>query len=250
MRIEFLRKIEEAIKAEEKAMLYTAASDDLGNRDLDLFPGDKVLILGDSVYYSRDLDEAVKDSLSSSLAENQPEEDKLIDIDVQDLDLEFFAEELIKKPRLCIFGAGHVSAPLANIADMLGFEVYVIDPRKDLMNHQRFPDNTRLISSSYGEFLQGYSGGKNDYIVIVTPEHEKDYEVLKGVIRESWKYLGMIGSRRKVGIIFQELQEELDIDEKILNGVDAPIGIEIGSETPEEIAVSIAGALTAVRRCT
>lgn len=161
---------------------------------------------------------------------------------------ELYLEKLKPQERLLIFGAGHVAVPLAEIGAMTDFQVEIVDDRSEFNNKGRFPRAHHLHCQDFSDFLADYEPVQGDYLVIVTRGHEYDYDVFKAVIEGNWSYLGMIGSKRKVKLLFDKLLEEKDIDESRLPEVDAPIGFEIGSETPAEIAVSIMAAVIARRR--
>lgn len=161
---------------------------------------------------------------------------------------EIYLEKLQQQERLLIFGAGHVAVPLAEIGAMTNFQVEIIDDRPEFNNAGRFPQAHYLYCQDFADFLEDYEPAQEDYLVIVTRGHEYDYDVFKAVIDGNWSYLGMIGSKRKVKVLFDKLVEEKDVDESRLHEVDAPIGLEIGSETPAEIAVSIMAAVIARRR--
>lgn len=162
-------------------------------------------------------------------------------------EIEIYFENLQQIDRLMLFGAGHVAQPLAKIAAMNDFLVEVIDDREDFNNPDNFPDAKKHHCQSFGEFLEEYQPRPGDYIVIVTRGHQHDYSVLKSVISGDWDYLGMIGSKRKVKLLFDDLKDE-NLDLNRLEQVDAPIGVEINSETPAEIAVSIMAAMIKRRR--
>lgn len=162
-------------------------------------------------------------------------------------EIEIYFENLQQIDRLMLFGAGHVAQPLAKIAAMNDFLVEVIDDREDFNNPDNFPDAKKHHCQSFAEFLEEYQPRPGDYIVIVTRGHQHDYSVLKSVISGDWDYLGMIGSKRKVKLLFDDLKDE-NLDLNRLEQVDAPIGVEINSETPAEIAVSIMAAMIKRRR--
>ena len=164
------------------------------------------------------------------------------------LNIEIYLEKLEEKPRLLIFGAGHISLPLTEIAKLIGFEVIVMDDREEFVNKKRLPAVDHLVCTAFTDYLAELKVSENDYIIIVTRGQKLDYYVLKQVIRSKANYIGMIGSQRKVSLIFNELSTKDGIEQELLAKVFAPIGLAINSETPEEIAVSIAAELVRVRR--
>jgi len=166
----------------------------------------------------------------------------------EDAEIEIYMEPLFNTPRLIIFGGGHVSLPLYKMGNLVNFNVEVVDDRKEYVNEGRFPEADKLICRDFSEYIKELDIKTNDYLVIVTRGHEYDYEVLKSVINSNAAYIGMIGSETKVNLIFKELMEKDNVDQKFINRVYAPIGLGIGSETPEEIAVSIISQIVKVRR--
>ncbi len=158
-----------------------------------------------------------------------------------------FIEYISRKPMLVLFGGGHVSYYLSKIASLNGFSITVIDDRPEYANRERFPEAERVIAGDYGEVTDSLTLDGNTYIVIQTRGHEIDKEVLKRVINSNAVYISMIGSRRKVNLIFRRLREE-GIPEDLLRRVRAPVGLDIGSETPPEIAVSIMAQIIMERR--
>ena len=162
-------------------------------------------------------------------------------------EIEVFIEAIQPPPTLLIVGAGHIAQPLSRIGKMLGFEVAVIDDRPSLVSKARFPEADRLIAGYYGEELARFPITSSTYIVLVTRGHRHDEESLRQVIHSPAAYIGMIGSRRRVGAVFQHLAEE-GIPHELIDRVCSPIGLDIGAETPEEIAVSILAEVINVRR--
>ncbi len=160
--------------------------------------------------------------------------------------LEVFVEPILPQPALCIFGGGHVSMALAQAAHGAGFAIGVIDDRETFANTERFP-MAREIHTSYEEAFERLKPNAASYLVIVTRGHRDDMRVLAWAVRTEARYIGMIGSKRKVLSVYKALEKEGVPVEK-LERVHAPIGLEIGALTPEEIAISITAELIAVRR--
>ncbi len=150
-------------------------------------------------------------------------------------------------PNVLIAGAGHISRILAQFLVPLGFRVTVIDERVDFTNEKRFPKPIQTIAADIAGTLRDYSLDRGTYVVIVTRGHRHDLVALKAVIDSPCKYIGMIGSRRKIAVIFDDLLHA-GVPQSKLDGVQAPIGIDIHSVTTEEIALSIAAQLVSVRR--
>ncbi len=157
---------------------------------------------------------------------------------ITDGELSVFLEIITHKPQLVLFGGGHVSYYLSKIASLNGFSITVIDDRPEYANMDRFPEAERVISGEYEDITENLNFNDNTYVVIQTRSHEIDRRILRKIIDSDARYIGMIGSRRKVNLIFNKLREE-GISEDSLQKVRAPVGLDIGSETPPEIAVSI-----------
>ena len=161
--------------------------------------------------------------------------------------LQIFIEPVIPSPRLYIFGAGHVGLHVHKAAMLAGFETVIADDRDLYANRERFPDATEIHSGAMDDLLAGFSPSDNSFIVIVTRGHRHDMQVLRWALDTPAKYIGMIGSARKVLGIYEQLEAE-GVSSERLNRVFAPIGLEISAVTPEEIAISIVAELIALRR--
>lgn len=147
------------------------------------------------------------------------------------------AEPLSRPLRLHLAGAGHVSLATARLADFLGLEVTVIDDRPEFANHERFPMAREVkVIDSFRQCLAGLDA--NDYVVIVTRGHLYDQQVLSQALRTDAGYIGMIASRRKRDTLYAALRRDGFSDQDLLR-VHSPIGLPIGGESPEEIALSI-----------
>jgi xanthine dehydrogenase accessory factor len=147
---------------------------------------------------------------------------------------------------LYIFGGGHVSIALANAASAAGFAIGVIDDRESFANPERFP-MAQEIFTSFEESFEKIKPSAATYMVIVTRGHKDDMHVLRWAVGTSPRYIGMIGSKRKVLSVYRALEKEGIPLEKFAS-VHAPVGLDIGALTPEEIAISITAELIAVRR--
>ena len=158
--------------------------------------------------------------------------------------MDVYIEALETTERLHLFGAGHVSKALADACVPLGFELHVYDERDEWLNDDRFPSGTHTVKDPRRAVPQL---GARDYAVIVTHSHQVDQDLLEALIAQPFAYLGMIGSRAKVARFFMRLRAA-GVDEALFSKVCAPIGLDIGAETPEEIAVAITAELVRVRR--
>ena len=161
--------------------------------------------------------------------------------------LEIFIEPVLPPALLYIFGAGHVAYNLYKVATVAGFEVVVIDDRESYANRERFPDAREVIAEDFEAVTARIAVPESSYIVIVTRGHRDDMRVLRWAVNANARYLGMIGSKRKTISIYKELEKEGIPAEKFAN-VHAPVGLEIGAVTPEEIAVAIVAEMIAERR--
>jgi xanthine dehydrogenase accessory factor len=161
--------------------------------------------------------------------------------------LEVFIEPVIPSPSMLIFGGGHISKSLVQLCKLLGFIVTIVDDREDFANQQRFPDADRVIVGEYGQALSELHADSQTYVLIVTRGHEFDLQVTEWAIQTPARYIGLVGSKRKIGIIRKHLIESGIPREKMAR-LYAPIGLDIGSETPEEIAVAVAAELIMVRK--
>lgn len=150
-------------------------------------------------------------------------------------------------PRLVIAGAGHISRFLATTAVTCGFDVSIVDERGDLNNARRFPPPIKTVVGDIGKTLADRPIDAATYVVIVTRGHKHDEQALAAVIHSPACYIGMIGSKRKIDVTFDDLRHGGVSDERLAR-VHAPIGLDIGAVTAEEIAVSIAAQLVAERR--
>ncbi len=161
--------------------------------------------------------------------------------------LEIFIEPVLPPALLYIFGAGHVAFNLYKVAKIAGFDIVVVDDRESYANRERFPDAREVIAGDFDLVAERLQLPEAAYIVIVTRGHRDDMRVLRWAVNANARYLGMIGSRRKTIAIYKELENEGMEAEKFA-GIHAPVGLEIGAVTPEEIAVAIVAEMIAVRR--
>jgi xanthine dehydrogenase accessory factor len=161
--------------------------------------------------------------------------------------LDIFIEPILPLALLYIFGAGHVSTSLYRTGKSAGFEVIVVDDRTAYANRERFPEAQEVIAEDFDQAMARLTPKESSYIVIVTRGHRDDMRVLRWAVQTKARYVGMIGSKRKTIAIFRELQKE-GLPASLFERVHAPIGLDIGAVTPEEIAVSITAELIAVRR--
>src|SRR6201998_3071392 len=163
--------------------------------------------------------------------------------------LEIFLEPVLPPAELYIFGAGHVAESLYRIARIAGFDITVVDNRATYARRERFPDAQEVIAEDFDKATAALSPSESSFIVIVTRGHRDDMRVLRWAVQTPARYVGMIGSKRKTIAIFKELQKQ-GLPAHLFDRVHAPVGLDIGAITPEEIAVSITAELIAIRRHT
>lgn len=162
------------------------------------------------------------------------------------LKIDCFLEPIASAPQVFLFGGGHVSLQVAKLVKMVDFKLVVMDDRPEFANPERFPMADDIWVGDYENVLQNTNLGPEAYVVIITRGHVYDKEVLAQALRKPAAYVGMIGSRRKRSIIYRALLED-GFTQEDLDRVHSPIGLDIGAETPEEIAVSIVAELVQER---
>jgi xanthine dehydrogenase accessory factor len=161
--------------------------------------------------------------------------------------LDIFVEPVIPQPAAYIFGAGHISKSLSKVADLAGFRTVVIDDREAFANKERFPEADEVYAGEYEAVFPDLPINESSYIVIVTRGHRDDMRVLKWAVATNARYIAMIGSKRKVIGVVRELEKE-GMPAGAFERMFAPMGLDIGAITPEEIAVAVVAEMIAVRR--
>jgi xanthine dehydrogenase accessory factor len=161
--------------------------------------------------------------------------------------MQVYIEPLEATPRLYVIGAGHVGYHLARLAHTIGFRTHVLDDREKFANKERFPDADEITVDTIPAWLHHADIPGNAYVVVVTRGHTHDLDALRALAARDLRYLGLIGSRAKVARIYEALLAE-GMPPECLQRVRAPVGLDIGAVSPEEIAVAILAELIAVRR--
>lgn len=237
--LQLLRKAREAMEETGRFALVTPISTETNPPRRLVLPSGEAL---GTTLGQQDVDELVSRWALEALREKQPqavpgtENEPSVFLDVQ-----------MAPPTLLIAGAGHIAVPLARMAKMLGFKVAVVDDRPMFANEERFPEADEVIAAPFGETLSGYPLDNQTYIAIMTRGHAHDLECLVEVIDKPAAYIGMIGSRRRVrGVL--DMVRDRNIPEELLSRVHAPIGLDIGAWTPEEIALSVMAEVVKARR--
>ena len=161
--------------------------------------------------------------------------------------LDVFVEPVLPIPQAFIFGAGHISKSLSKAANLAGFATVVVDNRETFASRERFPEASAVHAAEYEEVFPKLAIGENSYLIIVTRGHRDDMRVLKLAIATPARYIAMIGSRRKVLNVIRELEKE-GVPREAFERLYAPMGLDIGALSPEEIAISVTAEMIAVRR--
>jgi len=157
-----------------------------------------------------------------------------------------FLDILSGEANLLVCGAGHIALPLADLARKVGFRVTVLDDRSDFAHPSRFPD-CEVIAKDFIAALREMPLNPSTYVVVITRGHEHDAECLAEILPKKTAYVGLIGSRRRVRFVLEMLGRQ-GIPQERLEDVFTPIGLPVGAESPEEIALSIVTELVCVRR--
>ncbi len=156
--------------------------------------------------------------------------------------------QLFEAPaRLVVIGGGHVGLAVATVGAFVGFDIAVLDDREEFANRDRFPMAEAIHNGDTTEALDAMTLGPQDYLVLVSRGHKQDEDALRHVVGRGAAYVGMIGSRRRTATVIQHLAEE-GLDMEALDAVSTPVGIDLGAETPEEIALSILAEVVMLRR--
>jgi xanthine dehydrogenase accessory factor len=161
--------------------------------------------------------------------------------------LNIFVEPVTPQPRAYIFGGGHVSKNISKIAALAGFSTVVVDDREAFANAERFPEADATYAEPYEEVFSKLPVTSSSYLIIVTRGHRDDMRVLRWAVTTEARYIAMIGSKRKTISVVHELEKE-GFAREMFSRVFAPMGLEIGAETPEEIAISVVAEMIALRR--
>lgn len=203
---------------------------------------------------SADLDQAVARHAASFLETR--EETRVFQIKefapqlVEPGDTQILFERIQQEPRLVICGAGHVGASLAKLAGLLGYRATLIDDRAEFVRRELFPDERidLIATGSWSEAVRAAVGdGRGVSVAVVTRGHSEDEQCMQTIIGSRADYIGLIGSKRRTNIVLRRLREN-GAEERNLQNVHAPIGLDIGAVTPEEVALAIMAEIVAVRR--
>lgn len=188
-----------------------------------------------------------KENITKALLEERPMLLKIEDKARKGEKDTLFLEPVFPLCQLVIAGAGHIGRAMAHLGNLLNFEVTVIDDRPEFANKENIPDADHILVEDIGKAIRNFPISTDTYVVIVTRGHHHDADALRECIASDAAYIGMIGSIRKVKLMRERFLEEGWVSEAQFDRVFAPIGLDIGSKTVEEIAVSIASQLVQVR---
>src|ERR1700676_862611 len=161
--------------------------------------------------------------------------------------LNIFVEPVIPQPRAYIFGGGHVSKSISKVANIAGFATVIVDDREAFANAERFPEAEATYAEEYEAVFPKLPVNSASYVIIVTRGHRDDMRVLRWAVNTPAKYIAMIGSKRKTIYVIHELEKE-GMARELFEKIFAPMGLDIGAESPEEIAVSVVAEMIAARR--
>lgn len=200
-----------------------------------------------------DLAKEIPEPLFLLLQEALPEiirnkKPQVMEVVFQEVPLKIFIDPVYPQERVIILGGGHIALPLVSMAKLLNYQVTVIDDRPLFAAADRFPQADLVRCEDFSKAIREMSFDRNTYVIIITRGHQHDQTCLAEVLRQPQPaYIGMIGSKRKVSALFAELRK-LGCDQESLDRVYAPIGLDIGAQTPEEIALSIMAEVVMVNR--
>ncbi len=240
---------EELVRISEQGAAAVLATVVEADGEVGVQPGAKCLVRDGAVVGETIGDARVVESiLQESAAHLRAEKSKLTSLAVGGASLDVFFEVMPAPPKLIVVGAGHIAVPLVKMAKVLDFYVIVIDDRLLYANRERFPDADEVLVGDMAQLLKEMTITASCYIVLITRGHAYDEPCLRVVLPTPAKYIGMIGSRRRIKACFQRFRDEDKISEELIEKVYAPIGLDIGTETPAEIAMAILGEVIKVRR--
>ena len=160
--------------------------------------------------------------------------------------VEIFVEPILPDPQVFLLGAGHLGQAIAQTAGRVGFQVTVLDDRPAFASSDRFP-GSRVVCQPFENGLETLGIGPGDYVLVITRGHQHDQVALEKAIQTTARYIGLVGSRRKIAILVKNLLAK-GYPASAFQNLYAPIGLDIGSETPEEIAVSVVAELIALQK--
>lgn len=239
-----LQLMKSALNEEKVTALVTITS-----HQEERFLGKKVIVWENGSFYHEHCE---TENLSDCLIELclpliQKRKTKCIRFQYNQQEVECFVEVFLPPPRLIIAGGGHVCEPVVQMASLLGYHITVVDDRHEFAKVRRFPLANEVVCASYKDYFQKCQITNNTWILLLTRGHQFDVISLQELLKreETPAYIGMIGSRRRIAGVFEQLKEEFD--EASFNHIYTPVGLDIGAETPSEIAISILAEMLKVK---
>jgi xanthine dehydrogenase accessory factor len=201
-----------------------------------------------------DLEKRVIEEAVDAIQQGQPRIASFtLDIEKGKLDmmcggkLDVYIEPIVPDAKLIIFGAGHITRSLVPLMKLAGFQASVVEDSPDLLQKDKFPEIGNLVLTDMEQFARDLPSDPRTYIVLLSRGFSRDKAILTQLIQKDFKYIGMIGSLRKIEAMRRNLQQE-GIPEEAFFKLRAPIGLDIGAETPEEIAISVAAEIIAAKK--
>ena len=221
-------------------------------------PGTKMIIMKDGKIIGTmgggDLEQRVIEEALEAIRQGEPRITSFtLDVEKGKLDmmcggkLDVYIEPILPDAKLIIFGAGHITRSLVPLMKGAGFKVAVVEDSPDLLQKDKFPETEDLVLTDMEQFARDLPSDAHTYIVLLSRGFSRDKAILSKLIQKDFKYIGMIGSQRKIRTMEEELQMQ-GVPKEAFSKLLAPVGLDIGAETPEEIAISIAAEIIAVRK--
>ncbi|HOP86695.1 MAG TPA: XdhC family protein [Syntrophorhabdaceae bacterium] len=221
-------------------------------------PGAKMVVTRDGNIFGTlgggDLENRIIKEAIKAIEEGKPKTASFtLDMEKGGLDMmcggtvEVFIEPLLPPEKLIIFGAGHITRSLAPMMKKIGFHVIIVDDTPQFLQKEYFPDIEDIFLEDMPAFAERLSSEQNTYVVVLSRGFSRDKAILGKLLKKDFRYVGMIGSKRKMENVIRGLKEEGIPGEAFLK-LKSPVGLDIGAETPEEIAISIAGEIIAVKK--
>jgi len=201
-----------------------------------------------------DLEKKVIEEAINAIKQGQPKIATFtLDVEKGKLDmmcggkLDIYIEPLLPDAKLILFGAGHITRSLAPLMKGAGFKVSVVEDSPELLQKDKFPETEDLILTDMEQFAGNLPSDAQTYIVLLSRGFSRDKAILSKLIQKDFKYIGMIGSQRKIRTMEEELQKQ-GVPKEAFSKLHAPVGLDIGAETPEEIAISVAAEMIAAKK--
>ncbi|KUO51039.1 MAG: hypothetical protein APF76_16210 [Desulfitibacter sp. BRH_c19] len=238
-------QLSNALESKKRVVLVTVIREYVNSKK---FVGKKLLCDFSGEVYYNDFSTELANKLMS-FVHKFLEEKKMtgtFQVAVAEGEFEIYLEKYIPAPKAIIFGAGHVSQPTCHLLKMIGFHVTVIDDRSSFANIERFPGADKIIVDSFEKAVEQIEVDENTWVILVTRGHKYDYLCLERLIDEDLAFLGMMGSKSRAAITKRQLAEAGFSKDKIAK-LHCPVGLDIGGQRPEELAVSIASQIIAIK---